>query len=67
MLDVNVKFEINDGYRTKNDVTKGLFGAPGSTVPALFELDRKVSSPSAPMASMADGRERRDAPIRTSH
>jgi type II secretion system protein N len=47
-LDVNVKFKINDGYRTKNDVTKGLFGAPGSTVPALFELDPKVRQSKRP-------------------
>lgn len=36
--ELNVRFKINDAYRTKNDVTKGLFGAPGSTAPALFEL-----------------------------
>ncbi len=36
--ELNVRFKINDAYRTKNDMTKGLFGAPGSTAPALFEL-----------------------------
>jgi type II secretion system protein N len=38
LLDVNLRFKINDAYRTKNDVTKSLFGAPGSNAPALFEL-----------------------------
>jgi type II secretion system protein N len=36
--DMNVRFKINDAYRTNSDVTKSLFGAPGSTAPALFEL-----------------------------
>jgi type II secretion system protein N len=36
--DLNIRFKINDAYRTKSDVTKSLFGAPGSTAPALFEL-----------------------------
>jgi type II secretion system protein N len=36
--DMNVRFKINDAYRTKSDVTKSLFGAPGSNAPALFEL-----------------------------
>jgi len=42
LCDVNVRFKINDNYRTKSDITKSLFGAPGSTMPALFELDPKV-------------------------
>lgn len=47
--DVNVKFKINDGYRTKSDVTKSLFGAPGSNAPALFELaDPKVKQSKRP-------------------
>jgi type II secretion system protein N len=40
--DLNVRFKINDAYRTKNDTTRGLFGAPGSTIPALFEMAPKV-------------------------
>jgi type II secretion system protein N len=40
--DLTVRFKINDAYRTKNDTTKSLFGAPGSTMPALFDLDPKV-------------------------
>jgi type II secretion system protein N len=42
ICDAQIRFKINDAYRNKNDVTKSLFGAPGSTMPALFELDPKV-------------------------
>ena len=38
VLDLNVRFRINDAYRGKNDVTKSLFGAPGTTGQAVFEL-----------------------------
>ncbi len=49
LLDVNVRFKINDAYRTKSDVTKSLFGAPGSTAPALFELaDPKIKQSKRP-------------------
>jgi type II secretion system protein N len=42
-IDMNLRFKVNDGYRSKNDVTRSLFGAPGSSAPALFELaDAKV-------------------------
>ena len=48
-MDVNVRFKINDSYRGKNDNTKSLFGAPGSTAPALFELaDAKVKQSKRP-------------------
>jgi type II secretion system protein N len=50
-IDVNVKFKVNDGYRSKNDVTKSLFGAPGSTAPALFEL----ADPKVKQSKRADG------------
>jgi type II secretion system protein N len=42
ICDAQIRFKINDGYRNKNDLTKSLFGSPGSTMPALFELDPKV-------------------------
>jgi type II secretion system protein N len=43
ITDVYVRFKFSDAYRNRNDVTKGLFGAPGSTAPALFELaDPKI-------------------------
>jgi type II secretion system protein N len=38
LLDLQIRFRINDVYRAKSDLTKTLFGAPGSTAPALFEL-----------------------------
>lgn len=42
-LDANLKFKINDTYRNKTDVTKSLFGTPGSKSPALIDLDPKMS------------------------
>ncbi len=38
LCDLNVRFKINDSYRTKSENTKTLFGTPGSTAPALFDL-----------------------------
>ena len=41
--DVFFRFRFSDRYRGKDDKTKALFGAPGSTAPALFELaSRKI-------------------------
>jgi type II secretion system protein N len=42
LCDLNIRFKVNDGYRNKNDTTKSLFGSPGSTMPALFEMNPKV-------------------------
>jgi type II secretion system protein N len=42
ICDAQIRFKINDAYRNKNDLTKSLFGAPGSSMPALFEMDPKV-------------------------
>jgi hypothetical protein len=43
VADAFVRFKVNDAYRNKSDVTKSIFGAPGSTQPALLELaDPKV-------------------------
>ncbi len=41
-LDTNMRFRVSDSYRGKNDATKGLFGAPGSTIPGALDLDPKV-------------------------
>ncbi len=38
IADLYLKFRFADGYKSKNEMTKSLFGAPGSTMPALFEL-----------------------------
>lgn len=42
IADLNVAFKFTDAYKTKNDVTKGLFGDPGSKVPGLFDMDPKI-------------------------
>jgi type II secretion system protein N len=43
LLDMQIRFRINDAYRGKSDITKTLFGAPGSTAPGLFDLaDAKI-------------------------
>ncbi len=42
-LDVNLKFKINDAYRTKNDKTKLLFGAPGQKDKPMLEMDPKMA------------------------
>ena len=51
LVDAQVRFKINDAYRNKSDVTKSLFGTPGSNVPALFEL----ADPKIKQAKRADG------------
>lgn len=47
-LDMSAKFKVNDNYRGKNDKTKSLFGAPGSSIPPLFELDPTVKRAKTP-------------------
>jgi type II secretion system protein N len=42
-VDIFLKFKFTDKYRSKNEKTKALFGAPGSKAPALFEMaDPKI-------------------------
>jgi type II secretion system protein N len=41
LVELNLRFKFNDAYKNKNDITRGLFGAPGSTVPGLFDIDPK--------------------------
>jgi len=38
LVDAQLRFKINEAYRAKNELTKSLFGAPGTPGPALFEL-----------------------------
>ena len=38
LADLNLRFKFSDGYKSRNEVTKSLFGRPGSSMPALFEL-----------------------------
>lgn len=42
-LDVNLKFKINDAYRTKNEKTKMLFGEPGSKTKPMLEMDPRMA------------------------
>jgi type II secretion system protein N len=51
LVDAQVRFKINDAYRNKSDITKSLFGAPGSNAPALFEL----ADPRVKQSKRADG------------
>ena len=51
LCDAQVRFKINDAYRNKSDITKSLFGAPGSNAPALFEL----ADPKVKQSKRADG------------
>jgi len=49
LCDAQLRFKINDAYRGKSDMTKSLFGAPGSNGPGLFELaDAKIRSSKRP-------------------
>jgi type II secretion system protein N len=36
--DLYMKFRFADAYKSKSETTKTLFGAPGSSAPALFEM-----------------------------
>jgi type II secretion system protein N len=40
--DFNVRFKVNDAYRSKTDATKSLFGAPGSAIPGVIDLDPRM-------------------------
>jgi type II secretion system protein N len=51
LCDATARFKINDAYRSKSDITKSLFGAPGSNAPALFEL----ADPRIKQSKRADG------------
>jgi type II secretion system protein N len=41
LAELSMRFKFADSYTNKNDMTRGLFGAPGSSVPGLFDLDPK--------------------------
>ena len=42
LAEMNLRFKFGASYRNRNDTTRALFGAPGSGVPAVFDLDPKV-------------------------
>jgi type II secretion system protein N len=51
LCDAQVRFKINDAYRSKNDVTISLFGKPGQNAPILFDL----ADPRIKQSKRADG------------
>jgi type II secretion system protein N len=51
VADLYLRFKFSDGYKGRSDVTKSLFGAPGSNAPALFEL----ADPRIKASKRADG------------
>jgi type II secretion system protein N len=51
LSDVQVRFRINDAYRGRSDVTKALFGNPGSIGSGLIELN----DPRIKMSERPDG------------
>jgi type II secretion system protein N len=51
LLDAQIRFKINDAYRGKSEMTKTLFGTPGSSAAGLFEL----ADPKIRASKRADG------------
>lgn len=41
LLSMTARFRFTERYTTKSELTKVLFGAPGSSAPGLFDLDPK--------------------------
>jgi type II secretion system protein N len=41
LVEMSLRFKFTDRYTSKNDMTRGLFGTPGSNVPGVFDLDPK--------------------------
>ncbi len=41
LLTLTTRFHFTDRYTNKSETTRGIFGAPGSTIPGLFDLDPK--------------------------
>jgi type II secretion system protein N len=50
LAELNLRFKFADAYKNKDDMTRSIFGAPGSSVPGLFDLDPKMKQ-----AKRADG------------
>ena len=38
VLSMNARFKFNERFTNKDDMTRSLFGAPGSSAPALFDM-----------------------------
>jgi type II secretion system protein N len=50
LAEINIRYKFSEGYKNKDDMTRGLFGVPNSNVPGLMDLD-----PKAKMARRDDG------------
>jgi len=48
LAELNITFKFSDAYKNKNDLTRGLFGAPNSVVPGVFDLDPRMKRAKAP-------------------
>lgn len=48
LAELKARFKFSDAYKNKNDMTRGLFGAPGSKVPGMFDLNPKVRAAKRP-------------------
>jgi type II secretion system protein N len=42
LAELSLRFKFADAYKNKDDMTRSIFGAPGSSVPGLFDLDPKM-------------------------
>jgi type II secretion system protein N len=42
LAELNLRFKFADGYKNKDEMTRSIFGAPGSSVPGIFDLDPKM-------------------------
>jgi type II secretion system protein N len=42
LVEMDLRFRFSDGYKRKSDMTRALFGEPGSNVPGVFDLDPKI-------------------------
>jgi type II secretion system protein N len=51
LVEAQVRFKVNDAYRAQSDLTKSLFGAPGSSAPPLIEL----ADPRVKQSKRSDG------------
>ncbi len=48
LAELSLRFKFSDSYKNKNDMTRGLFGAPNSKMPGLFDLDPKIKRSKRP-------------------
>jgi type II secretion system protein N len=51
LAELSLSFKFSDAYRNKSDVTRGLLGAPSSTVPGAFDLDPQNRAAKSPDGS----------------